>query len=167
MTATCTAPALPDLAQYTLHRVIENIDPCGDGRRVPGLRATFHRRLGESGRLESVGRYVLGGREVFVAWGFVGDADCAFHAVRLPDGSWDTTKHGCPAVDVIDDQDNRAVGLRIQASTGPVIFLADPTRRRGRHRPQQSARPARPAPAPPVSSVVLSVRHARSVRQSG
>ena len=123
MTASGTAPRLPDLAQHAFHRVIENIDPCGDGRSVTGLRATFFRRVDERGRLESVGRYVLGGREVFLAWGYVGDAHCAFHAVRLPDGSWDATRRGCPEVDVVEDGDGRVVGIRVMASAGAVHVL--------------------------------------------
>lgn len=125
MTATRTGSARPDPAQYVLHRVIEDIDPCGDGRQVPGLRATFHRRELRTGGLESVGSYVLGGREAFVAWGPVGDADCAFHAVRLPDGSWDEPRSGCPVVDVVADRDGRAAGIRIEASAGTVWFLVD------------------------------------------
>lgn len=83
--------SLPDLRQFQLHKVIDDVD--FEGEPVPGLRGRFYRR-----RDESVGVYDLAGQEVFMAWGYVGEEHCRFNAVRRADGIWDSPRPGCPDV---------------------------------------------------------------------
>ncbi|MGH3713598.1 MAG: hypothetical protein ACRDT4_09100 [Micromonosporaceae bacterium] len=74
--------------------MIEDID--FEGAPVPGLRGTFYRRQNES-----VGVYSFAGRELFMAWGYVGEDHCRFTAVRRTDGSWAAPRSGCPQVKVL------------------------------------------------------------------
>ncbi|MGH3648266.1 MAG: hypothetical protein ACRDTM_13965 [Micromonosporaceae bacterium] len=100
----------PDLRTFRLHKVIEDID--FDGASVPGLRGSFYRR-----RDESVGVYSYAGRELFMAWGYVGEEHCRFTAVRRPDGSWARPHPGCPAVRVLRNADDATAvtGVEIRA----------------------------------------------------
>lgn len=79
-------PELPDIERFERHKVVDDIDI--DGTVVPGLRGTFYRRP-VNGRVESVGVYHYGEREVFRAWGYVGEPHCRFTAIRGPDGRGD------------------------------------------------------------------------------
>jgi hypothetical protein len=67
------------------------------GAVIPGLRASFYRRA-VGGRTETVGLYALEGREVFAAWGWVGEAHCRYNAVRRDGGGWYPTRRGCPVL---------------------------------------------------------------------
>ncbi|MFI5958714.1 hypothetical protein [Cryptosporangium sp. NPDC051539] len=100
----------PDLAGYRPHRTIENIDLCGDGRAVPGLVARFYRRS-EGARVSSVGHYTYRGEDTLLAWGYVGEPDCAFHAVGLPGRGWDAPRPGCPRAELVLAADGRVVGM--------------------------------------------------------
>lgn len=111
---------MPDPRGFRPHRVIEDIDLCGDGRPVPGLRARFYRRPADGGRIESVGHYTYRGRDTLLAWGYVGEPDCAFHAVGLPGRGWDAPRPGCPRSELVLDADGRVVGVLLDASVGPV-----------------------------------------------
>jgi hypothetical protein len=82
---------LPNLATYTLHRTVE--DSPVWGVVVPGLRATYYRR-----GAQTAGVYAYAGEEIFVAWGYLGEVHCRFHAFRAPDGSWERARRGCPRV---------------------------------------------------------------------
>lgn len=103
-----------------------------EGVAVPGLRARFYRRKLSGGRLASVGHYTYAGRELLMAWGFVDEEHCRFHAVRddAADGQWGPTVGGCPTVDVVRDGD-RVVGLRVLAADGSWAgYPGTPTARR-------------------------------------
>lgn len=87
---------LPDLASYTPHKVIDDIDL--EGVVIPGLRADFLRRP-LSGRVATVGVYRLRGIEIFMAWGYVGEPHCRWTAYRRDDGvggGWTAPHQGCP-----------------------------------------------------------------------
>lgn len=86
---------LPDLSAFSPHRVVVDADL--DGVIVPGLRADFHRRPGAAG-IESVGVYRYAGREIFMAWGYVGEEHCRWTALRGADGGWGEPAPGCPPV---------------------------------------------------------------------
>jgi hypothetical protein len=81
----------PDLSGYALHRVVE--DSPVRGVVVPGLRATYYR----AGR-DTAGVYAYRGVEIFVAWGYVDEAYCRYHAFRAPDGGWEPASRGWPRV---------------------------------------------------------------------
>lgn len=85
--------ALPDLSQFRLHKVIDDIDL--DGVVIPGLRGSFHRR----GK-ETAGLYTYEGREIFCAWGYVGEEHCRFTAYRRR-GGWTPPHAGCPELDTV------------------------------------------------------------------
>lgn len=86
---------LPDLSEYRLHRVIDDIDL--DGVVVPGLRGSFFRRP-SGARVHTVGRYEYAAGPVLMAWGYVGEEHCRFTALHQPDGSWGPPQPGCPPV---------------------------------------------------------------------
>lgn len=90
--------ALPDLAGFVLNKVVENID--FEGVAVPGLDGWFYRRREEDGRVASVGVYTFGDREVFRAWGYVGESHCRASALQLADGGWEGPHADCPEVRV-------------------------------------------------------------------
>jgi hypothetical protein len=117
MTAQICVEPLPELDHYWLHRTVEGA--ALEGVAVPGLRARFYRRELSGGQLASVGYYTYAGRELLMAWGFVDEEHCRFHAVRddSADGQWGPTVGGCPTVDVVRDGD-RVVGLRVLAADG-------------------------------------------------
>src|ERR671910_2885449 len=84
---------LPDLAAFRPHRVVDDVDL--DGAVVPGLSADFHRRpVGD--RVETVGRYRFAGVEVFMAWGYVGEAYCRCTAFHEGPAGWGAIRPGCP-----------------------------------------------------------------------
>jgi hypothetical protein len=86
---------LPDLAAFRPHRVVDDVDL--DGTVVPGLSADFHRRpVGD--RVETVGRYRFAGVEVFMAWGYVGEAHCRCTAFHEGPAGWGAIRPGCPDV---------------------------------------------------------------------
>ncbi|GAA0257122.1 hypothetical protein [Cryptosporangium japonicum] len=99
-----------DLAGFTPHRTIEDIDVRGDGRAVPGMVARFYRRP-EGDRIASLGHYTYEGRDTLLAWGWVGDPHCAFHAVGRPGHGWDEPRPGCPRAELVLDGANRVVGV--------------------------------------------------------
>ncbi|GIG64789.1 hypothetical protein [Phytomonospora endophytica] len=90
--------ALPDLAGFVLNKVVENID--FEGVAVPGLDGWFYRKEEEDGRTASVGVYTFDDREVFRAWGYVGESHCRASALHLPGGGWEGPHHDCPEVRV-------------------------------------------------------------------
>ncbi|SHM89492.1 hypothetical protein [Cryptosporangium aurantiacum] len=103
---------VPDLAEFVPHRMIEDIDLCGDGRPVPGLVARFYRRA-EGARVASLGHYTYEGRDTLLAWGYVGEPDCAYHAVGIPGRGWDTPRPGCPRTELVLGGDGRVVGVLV------------------------------------------------------
>jgi hypothetical protein len=109
---------LPDLSEYRLHKVIDDVDL--DGIVVPGLRGTFHRRP-EGAVTSTVGLYSYAGVELFMAWGYVGEVHCRYTALRGPDGSWGPPLRGCPPVSKVCD------GGRVTALTlGGYVLPAAP-----------------------------------------
>ncbi|SDS78449.1 hypothetical protein [Actinoplanes derwentensis] len=86
---------LPDLTAYVPHRITADAD--FEGTVVPGLRAEFFRRP-DGDRIASVGRYSYLGREVLMAWGFVDEQHCRWHAVHDPVDGWQATVDGCPDI---------------------------------------------------------------------
>jgi hypothetical protein len=89
---------LPDLSEYRLHRVIDDIDL--DGVVVPGLRGSFFRRPDGA----TVGFYEYADSPVLMAWGYVGEEHCRFTALHQPDGSWGPPRPGCPPVQRVGDR---------------------------------------------------------------
>jgi len=108
---------IPDLSEFVLHKVVENVD--WDGVPVPQLRATFHRRR-EGDRIVSVGVYELAGHPIFIAWGYVGEEHCRYTVVRRPDGGWDRPRPGCPPVRVLCGPDDDTVTLVVQTTVGEI-----------------------------------------------
>lgn len=88
---------MPDLTCFVLRKVIEDID--FEGVAVPGLDGWFYRR-DEGGRAASMGVYRFGGRELFRAWGYVGESHCRASALLGEDGSWIGPYGDCPEVRV-------------------------------------------------------------------
>jgi hypothetical protein len=117
------APAvqLPDLSRYRLHRV----EPVAEfeGTAVPGLRAEFFRREID-GRTASAGRYRYEGRELLLAWGYVGEEHCRYAWVHR-DGEWEPAGPGCPTVRVLRDED-RVTGFQVRDRHGRWIGTAAP-----------------------------------------
>ena len=87
--------SLPDLSAYWFHREIEDADL--DGTVVPGLTATFYRRAADP-RVATVGVYRCAGADVFMAWGYVGEAHCRHHAYHEGPAGWGAARPGCPDV---------------------------------------------------------------------
>ena len=83
---------LPDLSVYDLDRVVEDSPVWGVA--VPGLRVAYYRR----GPRSTAGVYAYQGVEIFVAWGYVDERHCRFHAFRDPAGDWEPPQPGCPRV---------------------------------------------------------------------
>ncbi len=83
---------MPDLSTYRLHRVVE--DSPVWGVTVPGLRVAYYRHGGRA----TAGLYAYQGVEIFVAWGYLDERHCRFHAFRDPDGDWEPPQPGCPRV---------------------------------------------------------------------
>jgi hypothetical protein len=105
---------LPDLSEYRLHKVIDDVDL--DGVVVEGLRGTFHRSDSRT-----VGVYSYAGAELFMAWGYVGEPHCRYTALRRVDGSWEPPRPGCPPVSRTYD------GGRVTALTlGEHVLPASP-----------------------------------------
>jgi hypothetical protein len=100
---------LPDLSDYRLHRVIEDIDL--DGTVVPGLRGSFFRRPCGV-RTQTVGLYEYDESVLFMAWGYVDEEHCRFTALRRDDGSWQAPRPGCPEVSPVY-HDGRVTALAI------------------------------------------------------
>lgn len=95
-------PALPDLADFSLHKIHYDVD--FDGVPVPGLCGAFYRRA-DGDRILSVGIYMMDGVELFKAWGYVGEEHCTHHAVTCMDGTVDGPHIGCPEVTVLREFD--------------------------------------------------------------
>jgi hypothetical protein len=109
-----------------------------DGTVIPGLRASFYRRANGE-RTETIGLYRSSGRDLFVAWGYVGEPHCRYNAVhRDPDdpaqdadavevenlghdGAWYATRRGCPVLHPIQE-DGEVVGVTILAGRLLVPF---------------------------------------------
>jgi len=89
---------LPDLSLFYPYKEIDDVDL--DGVVIPGLSAGFHRRAA-GGRVETVGVYRFAGAEVFMAWGYVGEAHCRFTAYADPTYGWGAPRRGCPSVDTV------------------------------------------------------------------
>ncbi|WP_018351051.1 hypothetical protein [Longispora albida] len=105
------------MSEFSWHRTIEDVD--FEGVPVPGLRGEFYRRPAGTGT-ESVGVYSYAGDEVFLAWGFVGEAHCRYAALRLADGTWDT-RRGCPRIRVLLD-DGVVTGLALRTRDGERVL---------------------------------------------
>ena len=114
----------PDLAQFSAYTVIDDIDL--EGMVVPGLRGEFLRRE-DGDRTATVVRYSYAGREVFRAWGYVGEEHCRYFAVLGPDGVWERPQAGCPRVRVLADSTGVA-GLALHSSTGDWLIATAPAR---------------------------------------
>ncbi|MEH1127571.1 hypothetical protein [Micromonospora sp. CPCC 206061] len=107
--------------------MIDDVDL--DGIVVPGLRGTFHRRAEgapastapEGGLISTVGLYSYAGIELFMAWGYVGEAHCRYTALRGPDGSWGPPLPGCPPVSKVCDG-----GLVTALTLGGYVLPAAP-----------------------------------------
>jgi hypothetical protein len=108
---------LPDLTSFDPHRTVE--DAPFEGVPVPGLRADFFRRR-EGGRIATVGRYSVGGRDILMAWGYVDEEHCRHNAVRDAGGGWHRAADGCPEVELIRDGRD-VVGLAVRAPTGEWV----------------------------------------------
>ena len=89
---------LPDLSRFTVHKALDDVDL--DGVAMPGLSVTFHRRPTRS-RVATVGVYRFAGLEVFMAWGYVGEAHCRFTSYADGRGGWGAPRRGCPSVDAV------------------------------------------------------------------
>jgi hypothetical protein len=97
------------------------------GTVIPGLRARLYRRR-VGARTETVGLYVYGTRELFVAWGYADERHCRYHAVRRDGGGWYPTRRGCPVLHPLGEH-GEVTGLRILAGRLLLSFrLADPRR---------------------------------------
>lgn len=93
------------------------------GLVIPGLRASFYRRpLGD--RVETLGLYAYDERQLFAAWGFVGEQHCRFNAVRREAGGWYETRRGCPVLRPIR-QGPSIVGLTVLAGRTLIPFRFD------------------------------------------
>ena len=104
------------------HRIVA--DAAFEGVPVPGLRAEFfHRPQGD--RVVSVGRYSMDGRELLLAWGYVDEQHCRWHAVRDPLGGWHRVADGCPQVELLRDG-QAVVGLAVRAPTGDWVRARRP-----------------------------------------
>ncbi|GLY97943.1 hypothetical protein Acsp02_51970 [Actinoplanes sp. NBRC 103695] len=99
----------PDLSRYLPHRVAEAEF---EGETVPGLTAEFYRRP-EGERIATVGRYLVGGRELFRAWGYADEEHCRHSAV-----SGHPPVDGCPVVELERDPGGSVVGLRVRTPGG-------------------------------------------------
>ena len=97
------------------HLTVDDADL--DGVTVPGLRAEFLRRP-DGTRVATVGRYSHAGRELFMAWGYVGEDHCRYYAVRGVDGDWEAAQAGCPRVRVLRDRTDAVAGLAMRSATG-------------------------------------------------
>ena len=105
----------PDLSQYEPHTAVDDIDL--EGVVVPGLRGEFLRRpIGD--QVATVGRYSYAGRELFMAWGYVGEEHCRYFSVRGVDGAWEPPQAGCPRVRVLRDGSQSIAGLAMYSVTG-------------------------------------------------
>jgi hypothetical protein len=92
---------LPDLSLFCPYKNIDDVDL--DGVVVPGLSAGFHRRAA-GGRVETVGVYRYAGVEVFMAWGYVGEAHCRFTAFHEGPAGWGAIRPGCPDLAEVTDR---------------------------------------------------------------
>lgn len=98
--------AIPDLFRYRRHKRIDDIDL--HGVPVPGLRGDFLRRdLGD--RIATVGLYTYYGRNLFLAWGYVGESHCRYTATSDADGNWEPEREGCPDVQILTDPTGLAI----------------------------------------------------------
>ena len=84
---------LPDLSLFYPYKEIDEVDL--DGVVIPGLSAGFHRRAA-GGRVETVGVYRFAGAEVFMAWGYVGEAHCRSTVFHEGPAGWGAIRPGCP-----------------------------------------------------------------------
>ena len=96
-----------DLSTYRPHRVVE--DSPVWGVTVPGLRVAYYRRGGRA----TAGLYAYQGVEIFVAWGYLDERHCRFHAFRDADGDWEPPQPGCPRV-----RAQPGGGLRLRTGNG-------------------------------------------------
>jgi hypothetical protein len=108
---------LPDLTRFRPHRSED--DAPFEGVPVPGLRADFFRRE-QDGRIATVGRYSIGGRDLLMAWGFADEEHCRHNAVRDPAGGWHPAGDGCPVVELVRDGRD-VVGLAVRAPNGAWV----------------------------------------------
>ena len=113
---------VPDLSRYRLHRVVPDAE--FEGTAVPGLRAEFF-RCDVAGRTASVGRYRYRGRELLLAWGYVGEEHCRFAWVNDGAGRWEPAGPGCPTVRVLREGD-RVSGFEVRDRHGQWVGSAAP-----------------------------------------
>ncbi|GHJ45007.1 hypothetical protein Cs7R123_23490 [Catellatospora sp. TT07R-123] len=109
---------LPRVADYRPHRTVPDIDL--EGHVVPGLTGEFFRRP-DGDRVATVGLYRYRGAELFMAWGFVGEAHCRWTAYRGEDG-WTAPHEGCPRVrreagTLLVDTGRARIALPVQAAS--------------------------------------------------
>ncbi|HIW61418.1 MAG TPA: hypothetical protein H9881_03090 [Candidatus Stackebrandtia excrementipullorum] len=116
--------AVPDLASFSLHKIVYDVD--FDGVPVPGLVAAFYRRP-DGDRVLSVGVYMADGVELFRAWGHTDEAHCAHHAITCPDGTLDGPHIGCPEV-TASMEDGRAIGVAITTRDNEYFVAAPGTK---------------------------------------
>jgi hypothetical protein len=109
----------PDISLFEPHLTVDDADL--DGVTVPGLRAEFLRRP-DGARVATVGRYSHAGRELFMAWGYVGEEHCRYYAVRGVDGDWERPQAGCPRVRVLRDGADTVAGLAMRSASGDWLF---------------------------------------------
>ena len=123
-TPTARHPAPPEPSDgFHPHAERDEVD--AGGIVIPGLRASFHRRPAADGRVETLGLYAYGGRELFAAWGVVGERHCRYNAVRDGLGGWHATRRGCPVLHPIEEG-GVVAGLTLLAGDVPLAFrLAD------------------------------------------
>jgi hypothetical protein len=114
---------LPDLADYHLHRVVEDAPVWGV--EVPGLRASYWRRDQQDGRTATAGLFSYQGVPVFLAWGYTDERHCRFHAFRTPDGRWEQPRSGCPRVRAERDG-GTVTGLLLRTRSGPHTLAVQP-----------------------------------------
>lgn len=95
-----------------------------EGTVIPGLTVTFFRRQ-DGERTETVGLYTGGSRQLFVAWGYVGEPHCRYNAVRRDLGGWYPTRRGCPVLHPLREG-GEVAGIEIMAGRVlvPLRFAA-------------------------------------------
>lgn len=107
--------SLPDLSAYVPYRSTGDAD--FEGTTVPGLRADFYRRP-DGDRVASVGCYSYDGSKVLMAWGFVDERHCRWHAVHDPVRGWQAVVDGCPDVRFVRDGGEQVVGIELRTPDG-------------------------------------------------
>ena len=88
----------------------------GSAVRSRSVRNPFLRPVTLSNRhggRATAGLYAYQGVEIFVAWGYLDERHCRFHAFRSADGDWEPPQPGCPRV-----RAQPGGGLRLRTGNG-------------------------------------------------